>query len=58
MIMKNKVSFTPKYRTTISEPNFFEGKDVNVKFKPYYVLNPLSNTRWKPKRKFTEWEDL
>ena len=60
MIMKKEVSFTPKYNTTISEPNFFKGEntDNGGEFKPYYVLKPSPNPRWKHKRKFTEWEEL
>jgi hypothetical protein len=55
--MKNKVSFTSKYRTTILEPNFFKGEDTNKEFTPYYVIKPF-NPKWKPTRKFTEWEEL
>ena len=60
MIMKNKFSFTPKYFTTIPEPNSFKGENTDDRgeFKPYYVLKPYPNTRWKSKRKFKEWEEL
>lgn len=58
MIMKNKVSFTFKYSTFITEQtNFFKGEDTNKEFTPYYVIKS-PNPKWKPKRKFTEWKEL
>lgn len=56
--MKNKVSFTFKYSTFITEQtNFFKGEDTNKEFTPYYVIKS-PNPKWKPKRKFTEWKEL
>ena len=59
MIMKNKVSFTSKYSTSITgQTNFFKGEDTNKDFTPYYVIKS-PNYKWKPKqRKVTEWEEL
>lgn len=58
MIMKNKVSFTSKYNTFITEQtNFFKGENTNKEFTPYYVIKS-PNRKWKPKLKITEWEKL